>query len=69
LLTSGLRRLSVVRKERQKQSIVEIGRIVTAIARRDARVARAAAERHVANAARSAFIGAQMRDKARNRNG
>lgn len=69
LLTSALRRRSVVRKERQKQSIAEIARIVAAIAKRDKQAARAAAELHVLNAARSAFIGADLNVKARVKNG
>lgn len=65
LLTSTLRRRSVVRKERQKQSIAEIGKIVSAIRKRDKQAARAAAELHVSNAATSAFIGADIENKAR----
>ncbi len=63
LLTSTLRRRSVVRKERQKQSIAEIGKIVSAIRKRDKQAARAAAELHVSNAAASAFIGADIKAK------
>lgn len=55
LLTSPLRRHSVVRKERQSQSISEIDAIVTAIIKRDKTAAKAAAEKHVANSAISAF--------------
>lgn len=55
LLTSPLRRRSVVRKDRQSQSITEIDAIVTAIAKRDKVAAKAAAEKHVANSAVSAF--------------
>ena len=55
LLTSPLRRRSVVRPERQEQSISEIGAIVAAIARRDKKDARKAAEEHVANSAQSAL--------------
>ena len=69
LLTSMLRRRSVVRKERQKQSIAEIGKIVAAIRKRDKQAAREAAELHVSNAARSAFIGANIKSKARTENG
>ena len=69
LLTSMLRRRSVVRKERQKQSIAEISKIVSAIRKRDKPAARAAAELHVSNAAKSAFIGADIKDKARVKNG
>ncbi|MFS8112556.1 GntR family transcriptional regulator [Rhizobium jaguaris] len=55
LLTSPLRRRSVVRPERRKQSITEIQRIVSAISARDKSAAHAAAETHVANSARSAL--------------
>lgn len=55
LLTSPLRRRSVVRPERRKQSIAEIEQIVDAILRRDKTAAHAAAEKHVANSARSAL--------------
>jgi DNA-binding GntR family transcriptional regulator len=55
LLTSPLRRSSVVRDERRSQSISEIDAIVTAIIRRDKAAAKAAAEQHVANSAVSAF--------------
>lgn len=55
LLTSPLRRRSVVRPERQSQSIAEIEAIVDAISRRDAVAARAAAQTHVANSAQSAL--------------
>jgi DNA-binding GntR family transcriptional regulator len=55
LLTSPLRRRSVVRPERRKQSIAEIEQIVDAILRRDKAAAHAAAEKHVANSARSAL--------------
>ncbi|MEZ2126475.1 MULTISPECIES: GntR family transcriptional regulator [unclassified Sinorhizobium] len=55
LLTSPLRRRSVVRPERRKQSIAEIEQIVDAIIRRDKVAAHAAAEKHVANSARSAL--------------
>jgi DNA-binding GntR family transcriptional regulator len=61
LLTSALRRRSVIRKERQQQSIAEIGNIVSAIGKRDKQGARAAAELHVSNAAKSAFIGADLK--------
>lgn len=56
LLTSSLRRRSVVRPERQSQSIEEIDAVVAAVSRRDVAAARAAAERHVANAAASALL-------------
>lgn len=55
LLTSALRRRSVVRPERQSQSISEIEAIVEAIAKRDRAKARAAIELHVANSAQSAL--------------
>jgi DNA-binding GntR family transcriptional regulator len=55
LLTSPLRRRSVVRPERRKQSITEIQQIVGAISKRDKSAAHAAAETHVANSARSAL--------------
>jgi DNA-binding GntR family transcriptional regulator len=58
LLTSPLRRRSVVRPERQKQSIAEIDTIVAAIAGRDVAKARAAIESHVANSAQSALSAA-----------
>lgn len=59
LLTSSLRRRSVVREERQSESITEIEAIVAAIQRRDRSAAHAAAERHVANSARSALHAAE----------
>ena len=55
LLTSPLRRSSVVRPERRNQSIQEIDAIVAGIAARDKAAAKAAAEAQVANAALSAF--------------
>ena len=55
LLTSSLRRRSLVRPERQSQSIGELDTLVRAITERDKHAARAAAEQHVANAAQSAF--------------
>lgn len=55
LLTSPLRRLSVVRKDRQKQSIAEIDTIMAAIESRDIAAAKAAAEHHVLNSAVSAL--------------
>ncbi|ATU95660.1 GntR family transcriptional regulator [Phyllobacterium zundukense] len=55
VLTSPLRRRSVVRTERRSQSIAEIEKIVTAIAKRDKIAAKAAAEEHVAHSARSAL--------------
>jgi DNA-binding GntR family transcriptional regulator len=44
-----------VRPERQVESIAEIENLVAAIERRDVRAARAAALRHVLNAATSAM--------------
>lgn len=55
LLTSPLRRISVVRPDRRLQSIKEIEQIVDAIGKRDKRAAHVAAETHVANSARSAL--------------
>lgn len=55
LLTSPLRRKSVVRKDRRSQSITEIEAIVAAISKRDKAAAKAAAEIHVANSAVSAL--------------
>jgi GntR family transcriptional regulator, trigonelline degradation regulator len=55
VLTSPLRRRSVVRPERRVQSIAEIEKIVTSIAKRDKAAAKAAAEEHVAHSARSAL--------------
>ncbi|ESR26153.1 Transcriptional regulator, GntR family [Lutibaculum baratangense AMV1] len=57
LLTSGLRRRSVERPARQKQSIKEVEALVAAILAGDKKAAHAAAETHVANAARSALDG------------
>lgn len=57
LLTSPLRRVSVVKPERRKQSIEEIERIVEAIRKRDKNAAHLAAQTHVANSARSALHG------------
>ena len=55
LRTSGLRRRSLSRRQRQKQSIEEVGVLVDAIMRRDVRAARNAAIQHVASAAKSAL--------------
>ena len=55
VLTSPLRRRSVVRTQRRSQSIAEIEKIVTAITKRDKVAAKAAAEEHVAHSARSAL--------------
>ncbi len=56
LRTSQLRRKSVARTERQQQSVREIEDLVQAIGARDVAAARDAAEIHVANSARSAFL-------------
>lgn len=56
LRTSQLRRRSVARRERQEQSVREIEILVQAIGARDVGAARRAAEIHVANSARSAFL-------------
>jgi DNA-binding GntR family transcriptional regulator len=55
LRTSGLRRRSLMRRQRQEQSIKEIDTLIGAISRRNVRAARKAALRNVANSARSAF--------------
>jgi DNA-binding GntR family transcriptional regulator len=55
LLTSSLRARSLLRSERQKQSIKEISRLVTAIKRRDVVAARRAAMEHVQHSASSAL--------------
>jgi DNA-binding GntR family transcriptional regulator len=55
LRTSSLRRQSLMRKERQAQSIREIDRLVKAIVKRDTETARAGAMDHVRNSARSAL--------------
>jgi len=55
LRTSGLRRRSLTRKQRQQQSIKEIDVLVDAIRRRDVHAAREAAMQNVANSARSAL--------------
>ena len=55
LRTSSLRRHSLLRKERQLQSIKEIDRLIKAIQKRDTESARQAALDHVKNSARSAF--------------
>ena len=56
LRTAQLRSRSVTRPERQKQSILEIENLRRAIDSRDSEAARAAARRHVHNAAVSALI-------------
>ncbi len=55
LRTSGLRRRSLMRKERQQQSIKEVDTLIDAISRRDVEAARMAALRNVENSAKSAF--------------
>lgn len=55
LLTSPLRRVSVVRPQRRNETIGEIDEIVAAISRGDKKAARAAAEHHVVHSARSAL--------------
>ena len=57
LLTSSLRARSLLRSERQKQSVKEITRLVAAIKRRDVEAARKAAEEHVRHSASSALQG------------
>ena len=56
LRTSQLRAASISRDERQSQSIAEIDTLLGAIEAGDVAAARAAARRHVENAARSSFI-------------
>lgn len=55
LRTSSLRRRSLIRKERHRQSIKEIQTLTLAIQRRDSSRARDAAIEHVNNSARSAL--------------
>jgi DNA-binding GntR family transcriptional regulator len=55
LRTSSLRARSLVRQERQQQSIKEIATLMEAIQRRDIEAARKAAIEHVNNAAHSAL--------------
>jgi DNA-binding GntR family transcriptional regulator len=55
LRTSSLRSRSLVRKQRQQQSIKEIEALIEAIQKRDVAAAREAAIAHVNNAAHSAF--------------
>ncbi|OSQ35228.1 GntR family transcriptional regulator [Thalassospira mesophila] len=59
LLTSPLRRVSVIKPDRRQQSIREIEQIVETIAKRDKAAAHKAAENHVANSARSALARAK----------
>ena len=62
LRTSGLRRYSLSRKERQMQSIREIEGLIDAILARDTRTAREAAVDHVRNSARSALDAVERAD-------
>jgi DNA-binding GntR family transcriptional regulator len=55
LRTSGLRRRSLMRKQRQLQSIREIDNLVEAVCRGDIKAAREAAIENVANSAKSAL--------------
>jgi DNA-binding GntR family transcriptional regulator len=55
LRTSGLRRRSLMRKQRQQQSIKEIDILIEAIRRRDVKSAREAAMQNVAHSASSAL--------------
>ena len=55
LRTSSLRSHSLLRKQRQTQSIKEIDRLMKAIQKRDVAAAREAALEHVRNSARSAL--------------
>lgn len=55
LRTAQLRSRSVVRSERQTQSVAEIDMLIDAIERRDVKAGRKAAKTHVDNAARSAL--------------
>jgi DNA-binding GntR family transcriptional regulator len=55
LRTSSLRWRSIIRPERQQESIKEIDRLVKAIKKRDVAAARQAAIEHVSHAARSAL--------------
>jgi len=55
LRTSSLRARSLLRRERQQESIAEIDALIRAIARRDAAAARQIASEHVSHSARSAL--------------
>ncbi len=55
LRTSSLRARSLLRRERQQESIAEIDALIRAIARRDVAVARQIAAEHVSHSARSAL--------------
>lgn len=56
LRTAQLRNKSVVRRERQKQSVIELQALMDAIKRRDVNAAAEAAQCHVINASVSALI-------------
>ncbi|MGA8321343.1 MAG: GntR family transcriptional regulator [Xanthobacteraceae bacterium] len=56
LRTSGLRRHSLLRVERQQQSIEEVDTLLSAVTRRDIVAALQAALQNVANSAKSALI-------------
>jgi len=56
LRTAQLRNRSVVRKDRQKQSIIELQALMNAIKKRDVVAASEAARRHVINASASALM-------------
>ena len=64
LRTSSLRRHSLLRKERQLQSIKEIERLMKAIQKRDTEGARQAALDHVRSSARSAFGALELNRQA-----
>jgi DNA-binding GntR family transcriptional regulator len=55
LRTSGLRRRSLMRKQRQQESVKEIDILIEAIRRRDVKSAREAAKHNVAHSASSAL--------------
>ena len=59
LRTAQLRNQSVVRKERQKQSVLELQTLMDAIKNRDVDTAAEAARRHVINASASALMGSK----------
>ena len=63
LRTSSLRRYSLLRTERQLQSIKEIDRLIKAIQRRDIEAARQAALDHVRNSALSALGATEARQR------
>ena len=59
LRTAQLRNQSVVRKKRQKQSVLELRALMDAIKNRDVDTAAEAARRHVINASASALMGSE----------